>query len=79
MNVCWKCLCLCLMLLFPMLLVPMVCFGQVGAGRVSTTVVDDSGAVVPGATVTLENITTGLQRRVVTDEKGIGVFDALPP
>ena len=39
-------------------------------GRISGTVRDTQGAVVPGATVKLSNPTTGLERTVTTDDTG---------
>jgi len=42
-------------------------------------VVDDSGAVLPGATVMLRNTETGLARAIVTDAEGRYRFPALPP
>ena len=43
------------------------------------TVTDNSGAVVPGATVTLRNIDTGLVRVSVTDDRGKYNFATVPP
>jgi outer membrane receptor protein involved in Fe transport len=42
-------------------------------------VTDDQQAVLPGATVTLQNVATGLSREIATDENGRYVFTALPP
>ncbi len=43
---------------------------QAVSGTILGTVKDTSGAVVPGATVTLTNTNTGFSRSVVTDTKG---------
>src|SRR5206468_8375735 len=42
-------------------------------------VTDAQQAVLPGATVTLQNVATGLTREIATDENGRYVFTALPP
>ncbi len=43
------------------------------------TVVDPSGAVIPGATVTVKNSSTGLNRTVTTNDEGVYQFIGLPP
>lgn len=43
------------------------------------TVTDPSGAIVPGATVTLLNNDTGISQTATTDASGIYTFNALPP
>ncbi|HZI17739.1 MAG TPA: TonB-dependent receptor [Pyrinomonadaceae bacterium] len=45
----------------------------------SGTVVDENGAIVPGARVTVSNHATGLQRQVLADGEGYFVFPMLPP
>jgi len=45
----------------------------------SGTVVDQNGAVIPGARVMVSNPEVGLQRQVLTDEEGHFVFPMLPP
>ena len=42
-------------------------------------VTDAQQAVLPGATVTLQNVATGLSREIATDENGRYVFTSLPP
>src|SRR5881296_2953872 len=42
-------------------------------------VTDAQQAVLPGATVTLQNVATGLVREIATDENGRYVFTSLPP
>ena len=48
------------------------------AGAVHGTVADPSGAVVPGATVTLENARSGLSRTQQSDAAGQFVFSNVP-
>jgi hypothetical protein len=42
-------------------------------------VTDSSGAVIPGATVTLQNVDTNEMMTATTDANGIYTFNALPP
>ncbi len=48
------------------------------AGTISGTVKDQSGAVIPGATVTLHNPVSGLQRTASTDASGNFTFTNIP-
>jgi hypothetical protein len=52
------------------LLLPAVAFAQFDAATVLGTVRDSSGAIVPGATVTLKNVSTGIAATAVSDESG---------
>src|SRR5262245_16317187 len=54
-------------------------FGQGALSEVNGTATDQSGAVLPGVTVTLTEETTGLVRTVVTNEAGRWVLPALQP
>ncbi len=45
-------------------------WGQVVGGSISGAVRDDSGAPIPGTTVIIRNIETGLERKTVTDDAG---------
>src|SRR5205807_5500364 len=56
------------------------CFGQASAinGQIEGTVTDPTGAVVPGATVTIENVNTGFRRELKTDSSGFFRFTVLP-
>jgi outer membrane receptor protein involved in Fe transport len=47
--------------------------------QISGTLKDQSGAVLPGATITAKNLATGLARTVVTDATGEYRVPALPP
>jgi Carboxypeptidase regulatory-like domain len=55
-----------------------VCFGQDTSGMTGE-VTDQSGAAVPGATVTLKNATTGLQFTATTSAVGAYNFAQIPP
>src|SRR3954453_20930763 len=52
------------------LLVPAMAFAQFDAATVLGTVRDSSGAIVPGATVTLTNVSTGITATSVSDDGG---------
>ena len=49
---------------------PTTVAAQTVTGTIQGTVSDSSGAVLPGATVTIRNVETGAQRTVVTNEAG---------
>jgi hypothetical protein len=44
---------------------------QAANGAIEGTISDSSGGVLPGVTVTITNVNTGLERSVVTNEKGL--------
>jgi Carboxypeptidase regulatory-like domain/TonB dependent receptor len=48
-------------------------------GQLTGTVTDPNGAIVQGATVTLRNRDTGLERQATTDDDGAFSFQLLPP
>ena len=50
-----------------------------GLGAIGGTVVDSSGAVVAGATVTISNRQIGLQRQVISTAAGTFLIPSLPP
>ena len=52
---------------------------QAATATLSGTVVDQNGSVIPGASVTVSNASTGLQRRLLTDGVGRFNFHVLPP
>jgi hypothetical protein len=68
-------------LLLGWLLVPLLATAAAAqtTATVSGTVVDASGGVLPGVTVTATNVATGLVRRDVTGSEGRYVIPALPP
>jgi len=48
-------------------------------GQIAGMVTDDSGAALPGVTVTAANVETGLTRQVVTEGDGSYAISLLPP
>src|SRR5262245_9877367 len=60
------------------LVVAAVGFAQSATGSIEGTVVDTSGAVLPGVTVTLTNSETGAARTVTTDPNGLFAVPLLP-
>jgi len=52
---------------------------QTTTGRISGTVTDESGAVIPGVEITVRNPATGLTRNVITNESGTYQVPLLPP
>ena len=51
---------------------------QTITGRISGTVVDTSGGVLPGVTITVLEEGTGFTQTAATDERGAYVFVNLP-
>lgn len=58
---------------------PMLAQSDLDKATVSGTVRDASGAVTPGATVTVTSTATAMQRSTVTDAAGLYRIAALPP
>ena len=60
---------------------PMSASGQTRAttADLAGTVVDQSGAVLSGVTVTAQNVHTNYARSAITDERGHFLIPALPP
>src|SRR5215212_9083014 len=54
-------------------------FAQSATGTISGTVVDGTGAALPGATVNVTEAATSAVRTVTTDEAGLFRFAALSP
>ena len=54
-------------------------FAQGDRGQIAGFVKDQTGGVIPGATVTATNSQTRLTWTAVTDSRGYYVFPALPP
>jgi outer membrane receptor protein involved in Fe transport len=54
-------------------------FGQGGVAEINGSAADQTGAALPGATVTVTEESTGLTRTVVSNESGRFVIPALPP
>jgi hypothetical protein len=59
-------------------LLPRLAAAQAVTGTILGTVSDTTGAAVPGATVTLTNLGTGLTRSMVTDSTGEYTVPSLP-
>src|SRR5687768_6082376 len=56
-----------------------IAFSQTSTATLSGTVVDQNGAVVAGAEVTIINAATGLQRTATTNVSGSFTVPLLPP
>ena len=57
-----------------------VCMAQaVNAGDIRGTVTDPTGAVVPGATVTVLNVDTGVSKDFVTNDSGLYDTNSIVP
>ena len=54
-------------------------FAQSGTSSISGVVSDQSGAVVPGAKVTINNLATGFKRNTTTRNDGSYSFPGIPP
>jgi hypothetical protein len=48
-------------------------------GTITGLVKDQSGGIVPGATVTVRNVDTNVSKTLTTDDTGVYVFPLLPP
>src|SRR5918993_4199849 len=59
-------------------LIPALALAQTTLGRVAGTVLDQSGGVLPGATVTLTNTGTGQVLTTATGEAGAFLFPQVP-
>src|SRR5208283_377590 len=53
-------------------------FGQVVGGAISGTVRDQTGAVLPGATVSIQNVETGFVRDLTAEDAGHYVAPSIP-
>src|SRR4051812_46474297 len=64
-----------------LLLASCAAFAQSGVASadLSGTVTDPQGAVVTGATVTLRNVSTNIERTVTTNGDGRYIFSGVPP
>src|SRR5215510_785212 len=60
----------CLWLACVLILLPTAFNGQATNGVISGAVTDPSGAALPGATVQVKNVGTGVIRTVITNEVG---------
>ena len=71
--------CVVTVCMFLLLIVPMVLGQTAGTGALRGTVTDQSGAVVPNATITATNLDTGQARTATTGADGTYTFSLLPP
>ena len=53
-------------------------FAQLAQGELRGTIVDESGAVLPGVTVTANHVETGTARTTMTGPNGAYLMPALP-
>src|SRR5438874_5917255 len=60
-------------------LIALPAFGQFDRGQIAGIVKDQTGGVIPGATVTVTNVQTRLVRTMTTDPTGYYIFTALSP
>ena len=67
-----------LLLIFLMLLLPAALLAQTGSAALGGRVTDESGAALPGVTVTAADNATGFNRSVVTGADGSYRFASLP-
>ncbi|PYR67389.1 MAG: hypothetical protein DMF88_12935 [Acidobacteria bacterium] len=67
-----------LVFLFPGLLPTSSAWAQIATAELNGRVTDESGAVLPGATVTVTQTATGLVRTVVTESTGTYLISNLP-
>jgi outer membrane receptor protein involved in Fe transport len=68
---------LCIVLTFTIIASPLN--AQVEDGQIAGTVRDQSGAVIPGASVTATNVATGAQRKTQSSETGAYLLTGLAP
>ena len=61
-----------------LLLIPYIASGQAVGGRIAGSVKDASGAVVPGSSLVLTNVATGVSQSAISDESGVFNFPAVP-
>src|SRR5687767_14401511 len=53
-------------------------FAQASTGTILGVVSDSSGAVIPGVTITIQNVATGFRRAAISGEDGSYRAPALP-
>ncbi|HEY1807860.1 MAG TPA: carboxypeptidase regulatory-like domain-containing protein [Acidobacteriaceae bacterium] len=67
------------LLVFGIAMMPVPGIAQVNTGQMTGDVTDSSGAVIPGATVTIQNTANGAQRTAQTNGQGTFLVPALTP
>jgi outer membrane receptor protein involved in Fe transport len=70
---------LSLFVCFLVALAPFALFGQSSNGSISGTITDDSGAALPGVTVSATNVATGAERNALSNPTGHYQIGLLPP
>src|SRR6185436_461096 len=60
-------------------LAPLAVFAQSSNGSINGTITDESGAALPGVTVSATNVATGAERNTVTNSTGYYQIALLPP
>src|ERR1044072_4915034 len=61
------------------LLLAVAAAGQTNRGAIAGTVIDQNGAAIPGATVTITNVGTGQKQTVTTSDDGAFQVSSLDP
>ena len=61
-----------------LLLIPHIASGQSVGGRIAGSVKDATGAVVPGSSLVLSNVATGVSQTAISDQSGVFNFPAVP-
>ena len=70
----------CILLILLISAVSLPAFGQTGGtGAVSGTLSDNSGALIPGANITISNVSTNEERVTKSDGRGTFFIASLPP
>src|SRR4051812_28496132 len=69
----------CAFLLAILPLCSQMSIAQTGAGEITGTVRDSTGAVVPEAKIVVKSVNTGLVRQATTNRSGIFTFSSLRP
>ena len=64
----WRWSCAAALVLLGLLLGPAAAYAQLTTGTIAGTVIDQTKSSLPGTTVTIKNVDTGLTRSVVTNE-----------
>ena len=55
------------------------CMAQISSGRITGLVTDQSGAAIPGATVIVRNVNTGISSTLKTSSTGVYIVSNLIP
>ena len=71
--------CKFLWVLCAMVLISSAAWGQAARGTLTGTVLDQSGARVPAAQVSLTNLATNARWKSVSSDSGVFAFHELPP